>query len=102
MSETAHEFDSNKKQRKNAKFKVDNKKPAMLNHWFSHLCHAGYLNEREVWLQKSNLVNRIVASTNSCYYSENQIFTVSNSNTPIFFRNKTFFCGPNYLKFCED
>ena len=54
MSETAHEFDSNKKQRKNAKVKVDNKKPAMLNHWFSHLCHAGK-NEREVWLQKDAL-----------------------------------------------
>ena len=39
-------------------------------------------------------IYRIVASTNKCYYSENQIFLffkVSNTNMPkIFFRNKTF------------
>ena len=39
------------------------------------------------------VVYLIVASTNTCYYSENQIFCfykVSNANVPIFFRKKTF------------
>ena len=38
---------------------------------------------------------RIVASTNTCYYSENQIFLifkVSNSNMPLFFLSKKLFC----------
>ena len=51
MSETAHEFDSNKKQRKNAKFKVDNKKARNAQSLvFTPM--SRWLNEREVWLQK--------------------------------------------------
>ena len=47
----------------------------------------------------------IVASRRTCYYSENQnfFFKVSNTNMPnFFFRNKTFFCLLNELKFCEE
>ena len=58
-----------------------------LQFWVRFIYEIGY------WLLSYTLKYRIVASTNRCYYSENDfffIFKVSNSNMPQFLLGKTF------------
>ena len=61
-----------------------------LHNGFIGKCQEPFFKEHNNCSNQSINAYRIVASTNMCHFSENQIFTVSNSNTPIFFRNKTF------------
>ena len=70
-----------------------------LHNGFIGKCQEPFFKEHNNCSNQSINAYRIVASTNMCHFSENQIFTVSNSNTPIFFRKKNFFLFLKIIRF---